>query len=157
MSYATICHDKLEYFPKRSPVPSTTISDIGGYFTDLLHLPGNWIIEHYWTYDIGTFLENQCPGFNTWMSFLVSIPLWLLAWVALMLLLSDWQIFPARRLTAEQQLAESRSVESIHTWLRRISIGIFVVLIGGLAMGLASGYLVYENGLIVEAGKAHRQ
>jgi hypothetical protein len=26
MSYATICHDKLEYFPKRSAVPSTTIS-----------------------------------------------------------------------------------------------------------------------------------
>jgi hypothetical protein len=74
MSYATICHDKLEYFPKRSAVPSTTISDIGGYFTDLLHLPGNWIIEHYWTYDIGTFLENQRPGFNTWMSLLLSVP-----------------------------------------------------------------------------------
>jgi transposase len=75
MSYANVCRDKLEYFPKRSPVPSTTISDIGGYFTDLLHLPGNWIVEHYWTYDIGAFLENQCPGFNTWISLLLSVPL----------------------------------------------------------------------------------
>ena len=74
-----------------------------------------------------------------------------------MLLLGDWQIFPARRLTAEQQLAETRSVESMHKWLRHISIGIFVVLIGGFALGLASGVLVYENGRIVEAGKAHRQ
>jgi hypothetical protein len=157
MSYAAICHDKLEYFPKRSPVPSTTISDIGGYFTDLLHLPGNWIVEHYWTYDIGTFLENQCPGFNTWISLLLSVPLWLLAWIVLMVFLGDWQLFPARRLTAEQQLAESSSVESMHKWFSRISIGIVVVLIGGFAIGLASGFLVYENGRIVEASKAHRQ
>ena len=74
-----------------------------------------------------------------------------------MVFLGDWQLFPARRLTAEQQLAESRSVESMHKWLSLIWIGIVVVLIGGFAIGLASGFLVYENGRIVEAGKVHRQ
>jgi ABC-type dipeptide/oligopeptide/nickel transport system permease component len=104
-----------------------------------MHLPGNWIIEHYWTYDIATFLEKQCPGFNTWMSFLLSIPLWFLGWVVLMLLLHDWQIFPAPQLTAEQRLAETRSVESMHKWLWRIWIGTMVVVIGGVALGIASG------------------
>src|SRR5258706_5319621 len=150
MTYATACHDKLEYFPKRSVVPSTTISDIWGYLTDLLHLPGNWIVEHYWTRDIGTFLENQCPGFDNWITLLLSIPFWLLVWI---LIFGDWRVFPARQLTAEQQLAENRSVESVNKWLWRIWIGIFVVLIGGFALGLASGVLVYENGRIVEAGK----
>jgi hypothetical protein len=56
-----------------------------------------------------------------------------------MLLSSDWQIFPVRQLTAEQRLAESRSVESMHKWLSRISIGTIVVVIGSVALGIATG------------------
>ena len=70
MSYASICNDRLEYFPKRSASPSTTISDIGGYFTDLVHLPGNWIIEHYWTYDIANILGEAV----SWLQYLDVVP-----------------------------------------------------------------------------------
>jgi hypothetical protein len=69
----------MVYFPKRTPGPDDTISDYMGYLGDLVYAPGNWLIERYWTHDLGKFFETQCPDHHSWIALILSITLWLVA------------------------------------------------------------------------------